>query len=539
MSSKKLLSILLVVALLMTSFVGCGKKDEQDTNVGSENQGNQEKTNPGEPQYGGVMKVALNNNVKNLDPLYIDSATAEQVMVQVGETLLDSTYDLNDYMPCLATSWKISEDGLEYTFQLRDDVYFHPGKFQDGRLMTAEDVAYSINRSKDYFCNFLWMMDRMEVTGDNQVTAYLTQPDANFLYQLTHTSTTIVPKEEVDGWGKDFTTNLVSTGPFILKEHKPDQKSVLVRNDKYWGEKPYLDGIEFQIIPEQAQAINALKAGEIDFVFDVTGESIKLVKGDKNLDLLQTPRYLVRFVGFNTKDEVLDDIKVREALIMGTDYEQLVAGTYLYGEGEALRLPLPKMSWAYDESLEDLVPTFDPVGAKKLLEEAGYKDGFTVKVMTKGDPISMRTLTILQQQWKQNLNVNLQIDTVEATTFMDSLISGKFQMETGAQNSSADPATNIGYHFNTEKLNSNYNAWGYSNPEVDKLINQGLAEQDREKRIEIYHEIMRIAVPEHVGIFFGSDKISWGVSNKLHGIQQENNTILTISGKGINVWKEQ
>lgn len=535
--AKRGISLLLVLMLVMSIVaVGCGKNEvPQSTN---ENVA-KEPEKPSEPQYGGVMKIALENNVKNLDPLYIDSTTAEQVMCQVGETLIETNSDCSEYLPCLATSWEISEDGLEYKFKIRENVYFHEGKYQNGRLMTPEDVAYSINRSKGYFCNYLWMLDRMEVTGEDEVTAYLTQRDATFLYQLSHSSTSIVPKEEVEGWGKDFTTHLVSTGPFVLKEHLTDQKSVLVRNEKYWGEKPYLDGIEFVIIPDQAQAINALRTGEIDLVFNVMGESTKLVKGDSNLTLMQSPAFRVRDVGFNMEDEILDDIRVRKALLMGTDYQQLAAGTYLYGEGIAACLPLPKKSWAYDEAFENLIPKFSPEEGKKLLAEAGYPNGFKVEVMCKGDAMSMRSLTILQQQWKQNLNVDLQINTVEATTYMDSLIKGTVQMWSGAQTSTSDPATSIGYQFNTAKLHSNYNAWCYSNPEVDKLITKGVEELDREKRIEIYKEIMEKTTPECVGIFFGNDNVSWGVSNKLHGVVQENKSVITISGNGINIWKEK
>ncbi len=105
----------------------------------------------GEPVKGGTFKVALNRTIsaKSLDPLYVDSTTADQVCQNYGDTLVQENFDQSEYLPCIATKWEISEDGKVYTFTIRDDVHFQPGKFQDGRLLTAEDVAYSINRAKE------------------------------------------------------------------------------------------------------------------------------------------------------------------------------------------------------------------------------------------------------------------------------------------------------------------------------------------------------------------------------------------------------
>src|SRR5690606_29953242 len=124
-----------------------------------------------------------------------------------------------------ATEWEASEDMMSYKFRLRDDVYFQPGKFQDGRNLTAEDVKYSLERSaKKSAQNRLAGVSSVEVTGEYEVVIHLESPNSALLAMLTDQGNIIVPKEEVEGWGDQFGANLVGTGPFMLKEWKTDQQ---------------------------------------------------------------------------------------------------------------------------------------------------------------------------------------------------------------------------------------------------------------------------------------------------------------------------
>ncbi len=494
-----------------------------------------------EPVYGGTLNVSLNRTVsaKSLDPLYVDSTTADQIMQNFGDTLVQTNSDASAFLPSIATDWTISDDGLVYTFTIRDDVYFHPGTYQDGRLMTAEDVAYSVTRAKDYWCNYLYFLDYVEVVDEHTVAAHLLEPNATFLYQLTSSSVIMVPKEEVEGWGEEFGMHMVGTGPFMVKEHVPDQYTILVKNPKYWGVEPYLDSIKYFIITDSAQNINALMTGEIDVSLTISGEGITQVQNSDNLSIYQAPEARVAYVGFNSSKEFLSDPNVRKALVMAVDTEQLSVGAFNHGDATYSRLPVPVISWGYDQAIEDLLPDYDPEGAKALLTEAGYGNGFTLKMNVGSDERFVRAATILQAYWAA-VGVNLEITPVSQAEMTASYLDNTVVTWVGGQGGSPDPATFVGYMLSTEKLNTNYNSFHYSDPATDELLAQGMRETNMNKRIEIYKQLNTIAAEYNLGIFFGTMNLTWGVSNNVHGLVQENKAVMRVcglEGSGINIWK--
>ena len=152
---KKMFLRLLSLACACSVLVSCGGKgpSSDGSHSGSGSQPPQSTTQEPEenltPQKGGILKIGLEGTPKSLDPKNRTNAYESRIIMQIAETLISYSNDQSEYLPCLATSWTISEDGLEYTFQLREDAHFHPSDYQDGRLMTAEDVKYSLERAKE------------------------------------------------------------------------------------------------------------------------------------------------------------------------------------------------------------------------------------------------------------------------------------------------------------------------------------------------------------------------------------------------------
>ena len=182
-------------------------------------------------------------------------------MYNVLDTLFIWNEDYTDVLPNLVTDYSVSDDGLSYTMTLRDDVYFQDGQYVKGRKMTAEDVKYSLERSKeesptDRVCRDFF--DYVEVLSDTEFVIHMTSPAGPFLNQLAEIGTAIVPREEVEGWGDDFGSHIVGSGPFTLEEVVTDERVVLKKNPNYWGEAPHVDGVEFRIVTDSNQAINAV-----------------------------------------------------------------------------------------------------------------------------------------------------------------------------------------------------------------------------------------------------------------------------------------
>lgn len=540
MKKRKVASVLLTIALTASMLAGCGAQTTQQTEAPQESLAIEQKPEEEEEltvQEGGTLTIALNANVKNLDPFLLDSHASNQILSQVGDTLI--RLDENGRItPNLATDWEISEDRTEYTFTIRDDVYFAPGKYQDGRKMTTEDVAWCLNRSIDYFAGFLSMLEKAEAIDDTHVKCTLHAPNASFMEYLDQNFTVIVPKEEVEGWGDDFTTHVVGTGAFMLEEHKPDEQTILVPNPNYWGEKPHLDKIVFKVILDSNQAINALRTGEVDIALSVTGENVTIVSNDENLKLYRTMQPRVAIIGMNTHNEILSNPDVRKAIVMATDYDALVEGTYRYNEGVPAKICIPLSSWAYREEYEKYVPSYDPEAAKQLLAEAGYPDGFKITLNLVADDNRTRAVTIFQQMMKQNLNIDVEIVPVQSSAYMEMLTSGTVEMWASSQQYSLDPAGSIGFAYATEKLGSNFNAWGFSDPEVDKLIAEAASLDDEDARMALYDQIAEKTIPSNVGIWYANESYAWGVSNKVHNLQQDTSGIIKLADAMHNVWIE-
>lgn len=548
---KRIIALLVMSMLVLTTITGCTsgtKNDTQNstsTGTGEKTESNNETVKneiviPSEPQNGGVLTIALTSSPKNLDPVKYTGTYESQIIQNVGDTLVAYKMDLSEIVSNLAESWTVSEDGMHYTFKLRDNVYFHPGKFQDGRQMTAEDIKYSLERSHELSAmNRLDMIESVEVISDFELIVHLPKPNAAFLTALTNSGNIIVPKEEVEGWGDDFGNHLIGTGPFMLKEFKYDNETILVKNEKYWAQTPHLDGVTFKVITDGNQNANALRTGEIDFSSGLSGEAVKIIREDKNINLMETPGLHVAYIYFNQANGPTADKKVREALIKAVDIEQLVQGVYQYGEAQPASLPLPPGSWGYDESLESSVPKYDPEEAKKLLADAGYPDGFKTTLYISNTPHRVKMATILQQFLKMNLNVDLEIQTAEWGTFSEIASSGNADIFAMSWTWYPDPFFFLNKIFASSAIGSLGNGQGFNNAEVDRLLDEALVVSEQSERAELYKKALKIIVEEYPGIFYSNENVTWGVAPEVQDLVQRADGCIFLTNREVNVWKIQ
>ena len=244
---KKRFLALALVASMCVSLAACGNSGSKGTTgaaesssaAASETTASGQTEAEGDPVKGGTLTISLSASPSKLDPIHYSGVYESQIIKNVCDTLIDYNKDLSEYVPSLATDWTVSDDGMTYVFNIRQGVKFQKGQYQDGREMTAEDVAYSLNRSGELSdSNRLSMLDKAEATGDYEVTCTLKTANSSFLTALTDAGNAIVPKEEVEGWGDDFGSHLVGTGPFSLESFQLDQQAVLKKNADYWLAEP-------------------------------------------------------------------------------------------------------------------------------------------------------------------------------------------------------------------------------------------------------------------------------------------------------------
>ncbi|WP_409274083.1 ABC transporter substrate-binding protein [Neobacillus sp. SCS-31] len=532
---SRLFFLVLTVAILALSACSSGSNSASNSSSSDE-----KSAAAGKPQDGGTLRVGLSANPKTLDPIKYTGLYESQVMLQVGDTLVVYNKELSEFVPSLATEWSVSDDMKVYNFKLRDDVYFQPGKYQDGRKMTAEDVKYSLERSaKESAMNRLRGVENVEVVSDNEIAIHLSEPNAALLAMLTDAGNLIVPKEEVEGWGDSFGSHLVGTGPFQIKDWKKDSQVKLVRHEKYWGEKPHLDGVNFSIIPEPNTMTNSLRSGDLDIGMDIKGQNRELVKADANLELQSTPSLAITYLDLNNKKGPTADPKVREAIYKATNIEEIVKGVNKWGGAEKSYMPLPKGSWGYSKDLEKLTPTYDPKEAKKLLAEAGYPKGFKTELYLAEARVPYGT--IFQNQMKENLNIDVEIKVVEWGTYSDTVSKGNAPMSIGGWTWYPDPYFFLYQLFHTDQIGALGNGKGYSNPEVDSLLNRASSETvDQNERAKLYQEALEIIMKDVPRIELETMDATAGVSKKVHGFEvSPDSSIKIVSPNGTNVWMEK
>lgn len=526
-----LFSMMLMVVLLIAA---CSSDNSSDTNSEGDSDSSTASSS------GGVLNIGLSSNAATLDPTLYTGTYESQIMRSIADTLIVYDQDLQSFVPSLATEWQAADDMMSYTFTLRDDVYFQPGEYQDGRQMTAEDVKYSLERSAENSAqNRLDGVTSVEVTDELEVVVHLEEPNSALLAMLTDQGNIIIPKEEVEGWGDAFGAHLVGTGPFILEDWQTDQQVDLVKNENYWGEEPNLDGVTYKFISDQSMMTNALRSGDIDIATDIKGQNREVIEQDDNLELLSTPGLSITYLDMNYQQGPTADPKVREAITKATNIEEIVQGVHQWGGGTPANGPLPAGSWGYDDSFEELSANYDPEEAKEILDQTDYAGGFEIDLYV----LETRTnyATIFQNQMKENLNIDVNIQVSEWGTLTDTISKNNAPMNIGGWSWYPDPYFFLNPRFHSSQQGSNGNGKGYENETVDELLDRALTETaDQEERATLYQEAVAEIMGDYATIEFDNLDIATGINPKVKGFNlSADGSIHVVSPNGVNISIEE
>ena len=449
----------------------------------------------------GVLVVGQIAEPKSLDPHAVTAVNDFRILMNVYDGLVRYKDGTLEVEPSLATSWSISEDGTEYTFDLQSGVSFH-----DGTPFNAEAVAFNFDRMLDEehpyhdtgpfpLSFFFSAIQDVEAVDEDTVKFTLDAPYAPFLSNLAYPTGLIVSPEAVKNHGADFGRNPAGTGPFRFVEWESNAKVVVERNDDYWGGAPSLEAVVFRPITDANTRVAEMLSGGIDVMVEIPPDSVQNFDGN-GFTLYEQAGPHLWFLILNAKEGPFADKRVRQAVNYAIDKKTLVEDI-LQGTAEVASGPTPPaFSWAYNEALQPY--PYDPEKAKALLEEAGHAGASLTFYVTEGgsgmlDPVPMGA-AIQADLAKVGLDVT--IETYEWNTFLGEVnpgLEGKADMaEMAWMTNDPDTLPYLALRTGAWPDEGGFNSGYYSNEKVDELLEAARSSTDQAERARLYKEMQEI-----------------------------------------------
>ena len=487
--------------------------------------------------YESTLRVGSDQNPTTMDPALYQDLASSQVMRNVFETLVAYDAEVKEIKPLLAESWEVSEDLSVWTFTLKKGVHFQKGKFQDGREVTAEDVKYSFDREIEISGMVrLYMVEKTEVVDTYTVRVTLKNPYAPFPTVLTDIGAAIVPKEETEGWGEEFTLHPVGSGPFKMVEWVKDDHMSFVRDDDYWGEKPYLKELTYKFIPDKSVLAVALLSGEVDITVDILDQDVPKVQADANVDPQMVPGCNIYAVYMNSMQGPTTDPKVREAIFRAIDVEQIAKVLFPNGTGVAAYGPIPPGSWAYNPDVKEFYTSYDLEKAKALVAEIGEVPKMTI--YTPEDPNRRKAAVVIQSMLKK-VGMELEVQSLEWGSFTEVTSNGDADLYTIGWTWYPDPEFYVFYMFHSSRKGTYGNGGAYNNPDVDAFIAKGESSADQQERTGYYREAEKLIMTDQVFYPLYHKMVVMGVNKKVQGFKVSPDMTIRLYAPGTNVWVKE
>ena len=449
------------------------------------------------------LNYASMKDIRNINPhLYLGEMAAQAM---VFEPLVINAHD--GVKPWLAESWDISPDGKVYTFHLRKDV-----KYSDGTPFTAQSVKQNIdavmaNRTRHAWLDMINEIDRSEAPDEHTFRLVLKHPYFPTLIELglTRPFRFISPKCMKDGGTKDGVSCLAGTGPWMVAEHKNNQFAVFKRNEGYWGAKPKLESIRWNVLPDPQTMLLSLQKGEIDLVFGADGDQLtsdafdKLQKEGRFAAVVSRP-VASRAILLNSKAPITGDILVREAIQRAINRQAIVQGVLNGRETEAETL-FAKNVPGCDVPLE--ARKYDPAKAAEFMEKAGWmpgadgvrvKDGKRCEITFYFNSRNTQEKTIAEavQADLRKIGIDMKIVGEEKQAFLDRQRTGKFDMQYSLSwGAPYDPQS----YFSSWRIPAHGDFQAQiglaDKPVIDKEITTLMTEPSEQKRKELTADILK------------------------------------------------
>jgi len=467
-----------------------------------------------------TLVMIIESSPVNLDPRVGLDAQSERIDGLLFDDLL-ARDDRFNVQPDLAESWEMP-DPRTYVFHLRRGVKFH-----DGRPLTARDVKWTFDsllqgKVRSTKGATYSLVDTIEARDDFTVVFHLKQPTATLLWNLSDGAIGIVPY----GSGEEMSAHPIGSGPFRFVSAEQDKEVVLRRNPDYWGAKPEVENLRFAVVPDTTTRALEMRKGSADLAINAfTGDLVLSLEKEPNLQVLHAPGTVVSYLAFNTRDPILKDAKVRQAIAYAIDRRPIIH--YLLRDfARPADSLLPPESWAYDSEVTRY--DHDPERAGKLLDQAGYpavngvRFHLTMKTSTEE---STRLLAAVLQQQLREVGISLDIRSFEFATFFSDITRGAYQLHSLRWVGGNEDPDIFEYLFHSSKIiPKGANRTFYSNPHLDLLIDLARGELDQQRRKRLYDEIQQILAVDEPYVEL------WYQDNVLVASQRVQNLKLNPSG---------
>lgn len=506
-----------ILILLLVFVAGCsGSKNDQGQNKDANqtvNQGTNQSKVADQPAEGGTFTYGRPASVNSLDLHNQITSNNAFAIDKVFEPLI-SFNSKGEIVDWLAKSHTVSTDGLTYTFVLRDGL-----KFSNGTEVTAEDAVFSLQRHLDVGGPLAIAAQVASLKAQDAATLVITlkEPYTPFISELSNFSNGIIPNNFGGVSEEEFFKNPVGTGPFVVETWDKAGDLTFTKNPNYWQEgKPYIDKLVYKLIEDDSQAINQLKAGEVDAIESVALGNANEIKQGADTTVVTNGSWVTEQLFFNTLDEHFSDVHVRRALALAIDREGLTnALTFGYAQVANSLLP-PAIPYNTNDSIKAL--GFDTTAAKEELAKSSFPSGFSTKLLiASGNSARAQEAQIIQAAAK-SIGINIEIESIELASFRERFFAYDFSaMINSGQADSPEANSILAFQTDPEGFSKSY--WThYTNDEVTKLLYEGQKTLDGTERGDIYAKLQQTLADEVPYIPLYYPDILKGVRSNIDGI---------------------
>ena len=502
---KKKISLMLAAALTAgLALTGCGgskTSDTTDNTAGAENESTAEVKGV-DVDTTGYLVAALNADIQTAD---VQKTSKDyEVPFNIFDRLVDvevGTDGNSKIVPSLAESWDISDDGLEYTFHLRQGVKFH-----NGNDFTAEDVAYTFHRmltveggvntefidqikgADELLAGETDTLEGVEVVDDYTIKVTLKEPFAGFLASISSPGVSIYDSEATEAAGDQFGMDpavTVGTGPFEFSSWSFNNQLVLTRNEDYWKGASGLPGVVIKIIPDTETQSMMFESGELDILdLDYAADSVDRFTETYPDQIVQGPRVGIVYFTMNFNKEPFQDVRVRKAVQMSIDRQAILDALY-GGRGQVEQGIFPHGLIGFNPDQEEI--KYDPEAAKALLAEAGYADGFDMEIAADSSASDTMTmaLEIVSDQLAE-VGIRAEIKNYDESTWLETRKSGELGSFMSTWSADYNDPDNFIYTFFGNEEKTRIRSINYPDTEVMERVAKARTIVNEDERLAEY-----------------------------------------------------